>query len=130
MCQDDNKSQNSNNASDVSSDDEEVMIKKESNSEGQGDHDAIEEENKDQILKDDQDFSIIQKLFSGVKGKVLLPQKDIVEIIERYYKYGISEKQLLSKKIRGISLSTVYRHYDKLCDKGTSLRKKDQVLKQ
>ena len=61
VFQDDNKSQNSNNASEDSSDDEEVMIKQESNYEGQGDLDAIEEENKDQILNDDQDFSIIQK---------------------------------------------------------------------
>ena len=76
VSQDDNKSQSSNNASDDSSDDEEVMIKQESNYEGQGDHDSIEE-NKDQILNDDQHFSIIHKLSSGVKGKALLPQKDI-----------------------------------------------------
>ena len=62
-----------------------------SNYEGQGDHYAIEEENKDQIINDDQDFSIIQKLSSGVKGKRLLPQKYIPEIIERNYKYGILE---------------------------------------
>ena len=37
-----------------------VMIKQESNYEGQGDHDAIEEENKDQILNEDLDFSIIK----------------------------------------------------------------------
>ena len=43
------------------------MIKQESNYECKGDHDIIEEENKDQILNDDQDFSIIQKLSSGVK---------------------------------------------------------------
>ena len=129
VSQDDNKSQSSNNASEDSSDDEEVMIKQESNYEGKGDHDTIEEENKDQILNDDQDFSIIQKLSSGVKGKALLPQKDIAEIIERNYKSGISEKQLLSKKIRGISPATVYRHYDKLRNKGTSLRKKGSGAK-
>ena len=123
VSQDDNKNQNSNNASEDSSDDKEVMIKQESNYEGQGDHDVIEEKNKDQILNDDQDFSIIQKLSSGVKGKALLPQKDIAEIIDRNYKSGISEKQLLSKKkIRGISPAIVYRHYDKLRNKGTSLR--------
>ena len=77
VSQEDNKSQSSNNASDDLSDDEEVMIKQESNYEGQGDHDAIEEENKDQILNDDLDFSIIQKLSSGVKGKELLPLKEI-----------------------------------------------------
>ena len=54
----------------------------------------------------------------------MLPQKDIAEIIERNYKSGISEKQLLSKKIRGISPVTVYRHYDKLRNKSTSLQKK------
>ena len=52
----------------------------------------------------------------------MLPQKDIAEIIERNYKSEISEKQLLSKKIRGISPATVYRYYDKLRNKGTSLR--------
>ena len=124
MSQNDNKSQSSNNANDDSSDDEEVMIKQKSNYEGQGDHDAIEEENKDQILNDDQDFSIIQKLSLGVKGKTLRLQKYIAEIIERNYKSGISEKQLLSKKIRGISPATVLMHYDKLCNKGTSLRKR------
>ena len=95
VSQDDNKSQSSNNASEDSSDDEEVMVKHESNYEGQGDHNAIEEQNKDQILNDGLNFSIIQKLSSGVKGKALLPQKDIAEIIERNYKSGISEKQLL-----------------------------------
>ena len=111
--QDDNKSQISNNASEDSSDYEEEMINQESNYESQGDHDAIEE-NKDQILNDYQDFSIIQKLSSGVKGKALLPQKDIAEIIERNYKSGISEKQLLSKKMKAISHATAYIHYDKL----------------
>ena len=62
----DNKSQSRNNASDDSSDDEEVMLKQESNYEGQLDHLAIEEESKEQILNDDQDFSVIQKLASGV----------------------------------------------------------------
>ena len=92
MFQDDNKSQSSNNASEDTSDEEEVMIKQESNYEGQGDHDAIKEDN-DQILNHDQDVSNIQKLFTGVKGKALLPLKDIAEIIERNYKSGISEKQ-------------------------------------
>ena len=32
------------------------MIKQESNYEGKGDHDAIEEENKDQIFNEDIDF--------------------------------------------------------------------------
>ena len=95
---------------DDSLDDEEVMIKQVSNDEGQEIKDGIEEENKDQILNDDQDFSFIQKLSSRVKEKALLHQKDIAEIIERNYKFGISEKQLLSKKIRGISPATVYRH--------------------
>ena len=56
MSQEDNKRQSSNNASKDLLDDEEVMIKQESNYEGQGDHDAIEEENKDQILNHNQDF--------------------------------------------------------------------------
>ena len=55
------KSQSRNNASYDSSDGEEVMIKPESNYEGQGNHDVIEEENKDQILNDDLNFSFIQK---------------------------------------------------------------------
>ena len=98
------------------------MIKQESYYEGQGDHEAIEEENKDQMLNEDLEFSIIQKLSSGVKGKALLPQKDIVEIIERNYKSRILEKQLISKKIRGIYPASVFRHYDKLRNKGTSFR--------
>ena len=99
------------------------MMKQESNYEDQGDHYAIEE-NKDQILNDDQDFSIIQKLSSDVKGKALLPQEDIAEIIERNYKSGISEKQLLLKNIREISPATVYRHYGKLHNKGKSNSRK------
>ena len=51
------------------------MIKQKSNYEGQGDHDAIEEENKDQILNYDPDFSIIQKLSSGVKRKSIATSK-------------------------------------------------------
>ena len=123
VSQNDNKSQNSNNAIEDSSDDDEVMIKQKSNYEGQGDHDAIEEENKDQILNNDLDFTIIQKLSSGFKGKALLPQKDIAEIIERNYKSGISEKQLLSKKLEEnlleqfiyITISCVIRvrHFEK-----------------
>ena len=75
MSQGDNKSKSSNNASDDSSDNEEVMIKQESNYEGQGDHDAIEEENKDQ------DFYIIQNLSSGIKGKALLSQKILQRLL-------------------------------------------------
>ena len=80
-------------------------------------------------LNYDQDFSIIQKLSSGVKGKALLTQKDIDKIIERNYKSWISENNYFQKKIRGISPATVYRHYDKLCNKGTSLRKKESDTK-
>ena len=50
--------------SDDPPDDEEVVIKQESNYEGQGDHEAIEEENKDQILNDYPDFSISYKSYS------------------------------------------------------------------
>ena len=123
MSQEDIEIQSSNNARDDSSADEEATIKQESNYEGQGDHDAIEEENKDQILNDDLNFSFIQKLSSGEKGKVLLSQKNIAEIIERNYKSGISEKQLLSKKIRryllqlfiGITIRCLIRisHFEK-----------------
>ena len=81
VSQDDNKSQSSNDASDDSSDDEEVMIKQENKYEGQRDHDAIEEENKDQILNDDQDFSIIQKLSLGVKGKHCFLKKILLKLL-------------------------------------------------
>ena len=77
-------SQSSNNASDDSSD-EEVMIKQESDYENQGDHDTIEEGNKDQILNDDLDFYFIQMLSSGVKGKHCYLKKDISKSIEWNY---------------------------------------------
>ena len=81
VSQDDNKSQSSNNASEDSSDDEEVMIKQESNYEGKGDHDTIEEENKDQILNDDQDFSIIQKLSSVLRERHCYLKKILLRLL-------------------------------------------------
>ena len=118
VSKDVNESQSSNNDSDDSSDDEEVMIKQENNYEGRGYHDSIEGENKDRIFNDDlKNFNT--KVTLRCKGKTLLLQKDIAEIIERNYKYEISEKQLFSKNMSGISSVTVYRHYDKLCNKGT-----------
>ena len=75
VSQDYNKSQSSNNSCHDSSDYEEVMIKQESNYEDQGDHDAIEEENKDQILNDVPDLSIIQKVVLSSEGKGIASAK-------------------------------------------------------
>ena len=72
VFQDVKKSQSSNNDRGDSSDDEEVMIKQESNYEGQGDHDAIGEENKDQILNGDLDF-LPDKSYAQMWRKALLP---------------------------------------------------------
>ena len=55
------------------------MIKQESNYEGQKDYYLIEE-NKDQILNDDLDFSIIQKLFSDVVKKYCYLRKLLLKL--------------------------------------------------
>ena len=129
MSQDDNKSQNGNNASDDSSDKEEVMIKQESNYEGQGDHDAIEEENKDQILNDDQDFSIIQKLSSGVREKHCNHKKILLKLLREIINLEFQKSNYFHKRLEeyllqlfiDITISCVIRvlHFEK----------KDQALK-
>ena len=39
------------------------------------------------------------------------------------YNAGVSEVELLKKKICGISPATVYRHFSNLHEKGTTVRK-------
>ena len=54
------------------------MIRHESNYEGQGDHDAIEEENKYQIFNDDIDFFFRTKVIPWYKGKSNATSKNIL----------------------------------------------------
>ena len=124
MSQDDNESQSSNNASEDSSDNEEVMIKQESNYEGQGDHDAIEEENKDQILNDDIDFFYHTKVIPRYKEKSNATSKILLRLLREIINLKFQRKKLLSVKIRKISPVTIYRHYDKLCNKGLHFENK------
>ena len=99
MSQDDDKSQSSNNDSDDWSDDEEVMIKQESNYEGKGDLDAIEEENRDQILNGDQDFSIIQKLSSGVREKHYYLKMILLKLLREIINLEFQKSNYFQKRL-------------------------------
>ena len=59
----------------------------------------------------------------------MLPQLILLRLLSEIINLELQKSNYFQKKIRGISPATVYRHYDKLRNKVTSLRKKEKGAK-
>ena len=130
MSQEDNKRQSSNNASKDLLDDEEVMIKQESNYEGQGDHGAIEEENKDQILNHNQDFLSYKSYPQVLRERHCYLKKILLRLLREIINLEFKKSNYFHKWLEEYLLQQFIDNMISCVIRVRHLEKKDQVLKQ